>query len=355
MPQYNRTNPSATMATRYAEQAPSRRAYEQAEFEQRRKRETDAKLDAALRKPLQGSALSGISADTLVPQTPQTGPAPQPARPPARQPGVVDQQVSNLAQIPGGGAMASKMHAGQAASRKKQEDQVWDLLKEGTLKNQPDLIRNAKLQAQQLGLDIPPAFFDDPEVRSEMVRVIDAAKSAGMNEQQIGTVVNTFLQKNPQLVAKIAQGYQTGRGMPEALQAGQELAITQDKQKELRQKGGATMHLVDKISKEFGVPWPKAYEIYNTSKGDPQKMIANLYAKELRERARSGLDPSFPEWETDEQIIERVTKAITDIYQRQVPNIGGRYGQGQDSDPAGIMGGAGGGQPFNGRGALNVP
>lgn len=233
-----------------------RRRQERMDFRQQYQDELAANRDRAYSEAIRGrDALSGIS--------------------------VEDALVENLANTPGSGKEAYNVYQGQQQSLSEKQETVWKNLREGVKTDNPDLIRMAKQQAEQWQIPIPPAFFDDPEVRSEIVRVIDEYKSAGYGPEQIGIMLQDFLRKNPDLQQRILQSYMAGRGLPESLLQGSRME--QSKLAEPGARGGGGR----------GAGKDKDWEL---------RKLVMKYAAQMRQDRDQNMEPGDEGWMTDEEI-----------------------------------------------------
>lgn len=229
---YNRSNKAAKAATRYMEGRGGRERDARARRDDLQKQN----IDAALRQPLQETPSPAVTPapTTTMPIATAAQAAGATAAPPAvspRRDTVGQRQVSNLANVPGGGGLATQMQGAQRKASMKQEEEIWTLLQLGEKDNRPEYIEQAKHLNQVSGAGIPDYFFDDPYIRSQLTQIIGEARNISKNPRQIAAFIQGSLSKNPELMTAIAQRTTTGRGIPEGIQAGAGEAERQAKQK----------------------------------------------------------------------------------------------------------------------------
>lgn len=233
---FNRENKAVKHATRYMENRGQREQNARARRDDKQKQD----IDVALRKPLQAqpapaSPIANVSAGpTVEPLAPVSPSAVPTAAPPAATPRPVStgqRQVSELANVPGGGALATQMQASQQKVDMKTEEQIWTLLQKGESERSPGLIDQARYLNQQSGAGIPDYFFDDPQIRSQLTQIIAVARKNSSDPRQISATIQGALMQNPDLMARIAQSERSGRGLPEGIKAGAEVAKGQEKEK----------------------------------------------------------------------------------------------------------------------------
>jgi len=228
---YNRTNKATPRAVRYLEGRGKREADARARRDDAQKQN----IDAALRQPLQQTPMSGVVAEPAVPEPtnvvpPTTSPPVAPAAVP-RSNNVAEQQVNNLANVPGGAAMAGKIRANQQNASAKAEEQIWELIQKGENENNPGYIDQARYLNQQTSAGIPDYFFDDPQIRSQLTQVIAAARKHSKDPRQIAAFIQSALSQNTDLLSRISRSERSGRGIPEGIQAGANVAKGQEKDK----------------------------------------------------------------------------------------------------------------------------
>ena len=234
---YNRKNAGAAAATRYLEGRGQRETAARARRDDKQKQD----VDLALRKPLQDQApIANVTTQETPAAPAQTAVPTAPAAVP-RQNNIGQRQVSELANVPGGGALATQMQQSQQKSSAKTEEQIWALLQKGESEKNPGFIEQAKYLNQQTNAGIPDYFFDDPTIRSQMTQIIGVARANSKGPRQIAATVQAALEANPELMRRIAMSQRAGRGIPEGLQAGAKVARGQEKDKarQARAKGGA--------------------------------------------------------------------------------------------------------------------
>jgi len=95
--------------------------------------------------------------------------------------------------------------------------------------------------------------------------------------------------------------------------------------------GSAAINAVDRISKEFNVDWPTAYEIYSTQRENPQNALMREYDR-LRATRDKQFDPSDPQRPSDDELEKTARSNVQRFYGNRITGISSRYGNGVTPD-----------------------
>lgn len=166
-------------------------------------------LDAARYKEaqIQASPIRSITAGSGRPTAQGGAPSQQPV-----QPSMISRRVSAYEGVPGGGAAAQAIMLKHIAGVSKDDEYVFNLLKAG----QANL---AQQFAEKKGMKIPPSIFKDRIVREAYINATEQCSAQSKNVNLLNVCVGAILEENPDVLERMSQSMEAGRGLPKGLDA----------------------------------------------------------------------------------------------------------------------------------------
>lgn len=175
----------------------------------KRRAALDAKaVDAARYKDaqMQANPMRNITATPGQPAAQGGAPAPAP------QQSMISRRVGVYKDVPGGGAMAQEIMLKHIAGVSKDDEYVFNLLKAG----QASL---AQQFSEKKGMKIPSSIFKDRIVREAYINATEQCSAQSKNVNLLNVCVGAILEENPDVLERMSQSMEAGRGLPKGLDA----------------------------------------------------------------------------------------------------------------------------------------